>query len=173
MKIFLAGIVQGSMVENRMHDQDYRSRLKEVLNRTLPGVEVFCPIDQHPGSLEYDEREGRSTFFAHAKIAADADCVVAYLPEASMGTAVEMWEAYNSGRVVLAISPMKENWAVRFLSDQVFESIEAFETFAREGGFEEVLGWTPAEPEDAEEDPDDEPEAAEPEPKEVEAEVEE
>ena len=33
-----------------------------------------------------------------------------------MGTAIEMWEAYQHGAAVVTISPMRHNWAVKFLS---------------------------------------------------------
>ena len=50
-----------------------------------------------------------------------------------MGTAVGMWEAYRHGRVVLTISPLEHNWAVKFLSNQIYENLDSFET-ALQGG---------------------------------------
>ena len=44
-----------------------------------------------------------------------------------MGTAIEMWEAYRNGRVVIAVSPMKHNWAVKFLSHQLYADLDEFE----------------------------------------------
>jgi len=63
-----------------------------------------------------------------------ADIVVAYLSEASMGTALEMWRAYEKGIPILTISPLAENWVVKFLSTQVFATLEEFEAFVGEGG---------------------------------------
>ncbi len=140
MKIFLAGIVQGSKTENQKHDQGYRERIKKALTENLAGCEVYCPIESHPNSLDYEAREGRTTFFEHTAMAADADCVVAYCPEASMGTAVEMWEAYNNGHPVLAISPMGSNWTVKFLADKVFATLEEFEAFAATDDLRELIG---------------------------------
>lgn len=59
--------------------------------------------------------------------------LVAFVPEASMGTAIEMWEAYQHDCVVLTISPLRHNWAVRFLSHEVFTDYEAFEAAVRGG----------------------------------------
>jgi hypothetical protein len=44
-----------------------------------------------------------------------------------MGTAIEMWEAYRHGRVILSISPLSHNWAIRFLSDEIYPDTETFE----------------------------------------------
>ena len=71
--------------------------------------------------------------------AARADVLIAYLPEASMGTAVEMWEAHRAGKPVLTISPLAENWVVRFLSTRVFPSLVAFESFVAEGELEKLF----------------------------------
>jgi hypothetical protein len=57
-----------------------------------------------------------------------------------MGTAIEMWRAYEKGLPILTISPLAENWAVKFLSTQVFATLEEFETFVVEGGLEELRG---------------------------------
>ena len=71
--------------------------------------------------------------------AAGADVLIAFLPEASMGTAVEMWQAYRAGRVVLSVSEMNINWAVRFLSDRIFPRFEDLEAFLAGDAFGELL----------------------------------
>ena len=43
-----------------------------------------------------------------------------------MGTAIEMWEAHQHGAVVLTISPMKHNWAVKFLSHGLYSDEAEF-----------------------------------------------
>jgi hypothetical protein len=53
---------------------------------------------------------------------------------ASMGTAIEMWEAYRSGVRVFSISHMVANWVVKLLSSRVFPTLEAFEDFVVNGG---------------------------------------
>ena len=39
MRIFLAGIMQGSIPENGIHEQDYRPRIKAILEAHVPGAE--------------------------------------------------------------------------------------------------------------------------------------
>ena len=139
MTIFLAGIMQGSRREESMHDQDYRKRLKQLLEDHLGGAEVYCPLEIHPGSFGYTDAKGRDVFLHHNRMAGECDVLVAYLPEASMGTAVEMWEAYRAGRVVLTISPLAKNWAVKYLSDHLYATIDAFEQAVRRGQVADVI----------------------------------
>jgi len=127
MKIFLAGIMQGSHFGAVLHNQNYRERLKELLAERLPEAEVYDPLADHTGSLDYDDEQGRAVFMKHNAMCRAVDVVLAFVPEASMGTAIEMWEAHRAGRIVIAISPLSHNWAVRFLSDAVYDDIEQFE----------------------------------------------
>lgn len=126
MRIFLAGIMQGSHLGTVLHNQDYRTQLKELLRLYLPDADIYDPLADHGNSLEYDEEQGRSVFFHHCRLCAEVDVVVSYVSEASMGTAIEMWQAYESGRAVLTISPLKHNWAVRFLSHEVYRDVDEF-----------------------------------------------
>lgn len=136
---FLAGIIQGSIHGLEIHSQDYRKRLKSLLLKHVPKADVYCPIENHPESLGYSEERGREVFFGHVERAAGSDVLVAFLPEASMGTAVEMWEAHRRGTIVLTVSPMAENWTVKFLSTRVFLDLDAFEAFVQSGELQEML----------------------------------
>ncbi len=134
MRIFLSGIIQGSRLGKGIHTQDYRSLLKGILRRHAPDADVVCPIDLHPNSVDYDEAQARRTFEDMVRLASEADMVVAYLPEASMGTAVEIWEAHRRNVPVFTISPLAENWVVKLASTQVFLTVADFETFLVAGG---------------------------------------
>ena len=134
MKIFLSGIIQGSRRGKDIHRQDYRDALKDLLRRYAPRADVVCPIDLHPNSVDYDETLARATFDELVDLATQVDIVVAYLPEASMGTAIEMWEAHRRGVPVLTISPLTENWVVKLASTQVFTDVPQFEAFLAAGG---------------------------------------
>jgi hypothetical protein len=133
MKIFLAGIMQGSHLGFVLHNQSYRERLKRLLVEHLPGAEVYDPLADHQNSLDYDETKGRAVFMHHNLLCREVDAVIAFVPEASMGTAIEIWEAHQHGRAVITISPLAHNWAVRFLSDAVYRDEEAFEAALRAG----------------------------------------
>jgi hypothetical protein len=139
MRVFLAGIIQGSNPGRELHDQSYRDRLKQILHTYLPEAELQCPIELHPSGIDYGPEEQRRAFFGLVEAASQADLLIAYLPEASLGTAIEMWEAYHHGRVVVTITPMRENWVINLLSQAVLPSIEAFEAFVREGGLAALL----------------------------------
>jgi len=127
MRIFLAGIMQGSHRTAVLHDQHYRGRLKERLMAALPEAEIYDPLADHPKSLEYGAEKGRDVFFFHNRLCREVDVVLAFVPEATMGTAIEMWEAHTHGRVVVTISPLVHNWAVRFSSDVVYHDEAAFD----------------------------------------------
>ena len=55
-----------------------------------------------------------------------SDVVVSYLPEASMGSAVEIHAAKLAGKRVIAIAPdrMGQNWVVRSYADNKLASID-------------------------------------------------
>ena len=66
--------------------------------------------------------------------AAAADVVISYLPEASMGSAVEIHAAKAAGKTILAVAPgtMAQNWVVRSFSARTFEDIPALAWFLKE-----------------------------------------
>ena len=106
MQFFLAGIIQGSHTEAAVHDQQYRRHIKELLAAHFPEADIYDPFAGHENSIDYDEPAGRSVFFRHNDMCRKIDVLLAFAPEASMGTAIEMWEAYQHGAAVIAISPL-------------------------------------------------------------------
>jgi hypothetical protein len=144
MRFFLAGIMQGSLVHKALHDQDYRSHLKKLLLEHFPGSDVYDPLTDHKDSINYGPGRGKQVFFEHNRMCGEEiDVLIAFIPEASMGTAVEMWEAYRHGRVVISISPLTHNWAVKFLSHEIYPDLKACEAALASGELarkiEEVL----------------------------------
>ena len=120
MRIFLAGIMQGSHAGRLVHDQDYRRHIKAAAGGTFPGRRSLRPPGRPHKSLDYDETTGRRVFFHHNRMCREVDVLLAFVPEASMGTAIEMWEAHQHGAAVVTISPLKHNWAVKFLSHEMY-----------------------------------------------------
>lgn len=129
MKVFLAGIIQGSLVEATIHQQDWREPIKRALGKHLPGANVYCHYTRHPNSIAYDLPRIRTTLGEGVAQASRCDLLVAYVPSASMGTAIEMYEAARNGAIVLTISPLAANWVIRAYSDRIFEDLETFERF--------------------------------------------
>ena len=141
MRFFLAGIMQGSHVRKALHDQDYRTHLKELLIEHFPGSEVYDPLSDHKDSINYGPGRGRRGFFEHNRICGEeTDVLLAFVPEASMGTAIEMWEAYRHGRAVVTISPLQHNWAVKFLSHEVYPDLDTFQRALVSGELARTIG---------------------------------
>jgi len=129
--IFIAGVIQGSKKGKILHNQNYRKDLKKILNKYFPKAKIIDPVAVHPESAYYTYDTGKKVFHKSIKEALSSDLVIAYLPEASMGTAIEMWECYQRKVPVWTISPLKENWAVKFLSKKVFCSSKELESYLK------------------------------------------
>jgi molybdopterin converting factor small subunit len=138
-EVFIGGIMQGSRRENTIDAQDYRQIIGQCLRQHLPDVEVIDPFELHPNSVVYDTDEARRTLIALAQTAGQADAVVVYVPEASMGTALEMWSAYQAGKPIFAVSPLVYNWVIRCLATSVFADLDEFCAFIAGGDFERAL----------------------------------
>lgn len=123
---FLAGVIQGSNHEMQVHSQDYRERIKHILAEKAPGYSVFCPVENHRHSVKYSNEEAREVFFGHLEVLKQSRVMIAYLPTASMGTAVEMEICRREGIPVVTISPMALNWVIRLYSHAVLPDLDAF-----------------------------------------------
>lgn len=139
MRLFLAGIMQGSHLALTLHNQDYRAQIKALLAKHLPQAEVYDPLADHTDSVNYDEARGREVFLGHNRLCREVDVLLAVVPQASMGTAIEMWEAHQAGRIVVTISPLAHNWVVKFLSHVLYEDVAEFEAALSSGRFAERL----------------------------------
>lgn len=126
MRVFLAGVMQASLPGKGIVDQSYRNAIGEALLEKWPELDVVDPLVLHPNSVEYDDEAARTTLFALATLASSCDLVIAYVPQASMGTALEMNAAYEKGVPVIAISPLRENWVIRAMATMVFAELDRF-----------------------------------------------
>ncbi len=131
MKIYIAGIMQGSRQDHDIQGQDYRQLIREAVQVHHPEAEFYDPFSRFPDSVTFDERRANEALFEMADAAGSADMVIAYLPQASMGTALEMIRAYDNGKTVISISPMAKNWLIRAVSARIFPSLDEFCTWAR------------------------------------------
>lgn len=125
--VFLAGVIQASQDGRNIESQDYRKRLKRIFAQKVPELTVYCPFENHSDSVEYNDNQGRQVFLDHLECCRNARLLIAYLPVASLGTSVEIWESYNAGVPILAISPMTHNWVLRFFTNMILPDLEAFE----------------------------------------------
>ena len=129
MRVFICGIIQGSRPDLSVHGQSYRQRLRQIVEKHLPEAEVYCPVSLHPESPSYDDRLASQVLEESVEAAKASDLLIAYVPEASMGSAIELWEAKRAGVRVVSVTPLKDNWVIRYASDVIladFEEVEAF-----------------------------------------------
>ena len=131
--------MQGSNRGDVLEQQDYRSQLRHLLTEHFPGSEIYDPLQGNEGSVEYDEERARATFVGHNHMCREVDAVVAYVPEASMGTAIEIWEAYSHGKVVISISPLVRNCVIRLCSHFVCDDLAAFEAALSSQQIQQVI----------------------------------
>ena len=139
MQVFIAGIMQGSRLDRYIDAQDYRRMIAEALLARRPDTEIMDPNELHPNGVDYDDELARTTLLEVANLASQADLLVAYLPQASMGTALEMWKAYEARVPIVTISPMAANWVIKHLSSMVLPDMDAFRTWVADGGFDKLM----------------------------------
>ena len=140
MKIFLAGIMQGSYRSACVHDQSYRESLHNIVQGHWSKAEVYDPFAKHTESVGYSSGRAREVFCEHIRMCQQFDVLIAYVPEASMGTAIEMWEAYTHGKFVIAITPLVRNWVVQITSNVIYENVSAFVDSLRSGEIDRLMG---------------------------------
>jgi hypothetical protein len=139
MKIFIAGIMQGSIKGHGIQEQDYRQRIREAIKVHQPEAKIVDPFSLFPDSVTYDDQRAKQVLFAMAAEAGSSDIVIAYLPKASLGTALEMIRAYDNGKTIISISPMAENWFIRAFSTMIFPSLDEFCSQARQTPLTELI----------------------------------
>lgn len=139
MRIFIAGIMQGSRRDNGVDDQGYRQRIAQAIRAHMPQADILDPWALHPDSPSYDDERGKQVYLSLNEEAARSDVLIAYVPQASMGTAIEIWQAYQSNARIFTISPLTENWVVKFLSNRVFATLDEFIQFVGQGEFEKAV----------------------------------
>lgn len=138
LRFFIAGIIQGSLPD-ACHPQDYRARIADLLKKSFPGAEVFDPVLEYPDSLGYDDAKASAAFFDLMDRAGKADVLVAFVPEASMGTAIELWNAHHAGAYVVTVSGLTKNWVARYLSDMMLPDMDALRTAVSSGALGEAI----------------------------------
>ncbi len=140
MRVFIGGVMQASIQGKGIVSQNYRQQISQALQARWPDLEVFDPFVAHPSSVDYDDGRAKETLLAMLDEAVHSDLVIAYVPTASMGTALEMYLAHQAGVPVVTISPLAANWVVKALSRRVFPDLESFLAFVARAESAEALG---------------------------------
>lgn len=142
-RYFLSGVMQGRKADGAGVEgtvsQDYRQVMKDAIlaaDATAIVVEpwdlvgALCaelyPEGTAQGNMFRDDAHVQRAFGICVDAAAAADVVVSYLPEASMGSAVEIHAAKLAGKTIIAVAPgsMAANWVVRSYSDRVVPGLD-------------------------------------------------
>ena len=131
--------MQGNRKDAKIHSQNYRKEIIEILTELNTDLEVVDPDITDPDRLNYTNEQAAKMFFRYNFMVGGVDLVIAYVPEASMGTAIEMWEAWKNKIPIIIISPLKYNWTVKLLSSKLYSTIEEFAKASREGGLKVFL----------------------------------
>ncbi len=139
MHVFIAGVMQAERLDNQIVSQDYRSRITQVLKSGMPDVTITDPFALNPDSVNYDTERARHTFLTMTKKAAEADLLIAYLPQMSMGTAMEIWEAYQAGAYIIAITPHIHHWAIRFTTNEILPDLDSLEEMIGNGRLHQIM----------------------------------
>ncbi|MCB9421104.1 MAG: hypothetical protein H6667_14980 [Ardenticatenaceae bacterium] len=139
MHVFIAGVMQAERLDNQIVSQGYRNRITQALQLAIPDVIITDPFALNPGSVDYDTEQARHTFLTMTKKAAEADLLIAYLPQVSMGTAMEMWEAYQAGAYIVAVTPHVHHWAIRFTTNEILPDLDSLEAMIHSGRLHQVM----------------------------------
>jgi hypothetical protein len=144
MKIFLAGVIQGDRADGSLHEQDYRTVLSDIVKATHPNAEFIDPHRENPDRLGWNRQRQADMFFEYAAKAAACDAMIAWLPTASMGTAVEMYTAHTARVPIVAVTPLIGTWAIFAMATCCLPDIAAFAEFVKAGRFAALLPGDPA-----------------------------
>ncbi|MCA9932871.1 MAG: hypothetical protein H6662_04000 [Ardenticatenaceae bacterium] len=124
MHVFIAGVMQADRTDRYIESQDYRAQIGQALRQHIPDVQILDPYSLHPNSVDYDDETARNTFLSLTKLAGTADLLIAYLPKPSMGTAMEMWQAFQADTYIVAVTPYVHHWAVRFTANEILPDLQ-------------------------------------------------
>jgi hypothetical protein len=159
---FIAGIMQGSKIDSSMADQSYRGEIAEIILKYFPDARIFDPLiiqlqrfkDRqgsmlvsaaklddvkvlYPDKIAPDLQELTVSFHEICNEAANCDVTVAYFPkgEISMGTAVEMFSAWQKRKKVIAISELRQNLTLLACSHVIIPDIKGLDNLFSNGFF--------------------------------------
>ena len=135
LRVFIAGVMQANRHDTEIESQAYRLQLHAALRRHIPDVHLIDPWADNPGSLAFDEEQARHTFLTMTAKASEADLLIAYLPLPSMGTAMEMWQAYQAKTYIIAITPFVHHWAIRFTANEILPDMDSLMGLLENGRF--------------------------------------
>ena len=126
MRFFLAGIMQGSQPGPR-YTIRITARIKSLLVEHIPGPGLRsagrpCELARVPRPAW-----GEKCSFITISSRPRSMCCWPSCPRPRWEPPSKCGRAYGAGRTVITISPLVFNWTVRFLSHEIYATVEAFE----------------------------------------------
>lgn len=152
--VFLAGTIQGTNRGAKIVDQDYRRVIRDLFNQYYPLIKIYNPLEImyekyghkvnslglliselskesiiFPDKINPQLLETTQTFHDLLNLVSTSDLLVAFLPnhEPSMGTAMEILQAYRNNKTIIAITDMNQNLAILATSTVVVSNLNEFE----------------------------------------------
>ncbi|WP_420641071.1 MoaD/ThiS family protein [Candidatus Leptofilum sp.] len=135
LRVFIAGVMQANRRDTQIESQNYRLQISQRLQEQVPDVQLIDPWAENPNSVNYTEAQARHTFLTMTNKASESDLLIAYLPLPSMGTAMEMWQAYQSNTYIIAITPFVHHWAIRFTANDILPDLDSLFNLMENGRF--------------------------------------
>lgn len=152
MKIFISGIMQGGAKEMKVSDQSYREGITKILLEYYEDAQIIDPLDfmvtrfgQKQGelfslfqnlnsqnviykeSLPIEALEVTNAFNEIMDLVISSDILIAFLGEkTSMGTAMEIWQAYKNRIPIITITSLKHNLSILSTSTLICETLDDF-----------------------------------------------
>lgn len=141
-RYFISGVMLGSKQKldkaaTDLAPQNYRQHIADVIRKVDPLAVIVDPLDavknraermgQTFDQINTSDEAVRDAFTEVVEMVKDCDVIVSNLPEASMGSAVELWEARKANLQIFTISPMKDNWTIRTVTDHNFSDLTDFQ----------------------------------------------
>lgn len=139
LSFYLSGTMQGSKKDTSITEQDYRQILREIILKTYPSSEIICPRDLFQNVSPNDTETIKLIIPKCVEVSRNCDIVIAYLPEASMGSAVELWEAHKNSKTVLVITTMRHNAMILSIADKIFNDFSDLDTFLQNTEVESLV----------------------------------
>lgn len=160
-KVFVAGTMQGAGNGLSIGDQSYRGVIVDVVKRCWPEAECFdpsAPVRELTDAVKADRgvrdellerfsaeridldglpprvQEFRGAFREMTLRARECDLLIAYIPGTtpSMGTAMEMYQAFISSVPVVAVTDLRMNLSVISTADWILPDLGALESWLTE-----------------------------------------
>lgn len=133
VSIYITGIQRGSKKE--LHPQTYRKQIIDAIRETWDSATLQCPTIDESRDKEEQLKDTVKEFEQRLSLLKKANIIVAYIPEASMGSAIELYNASLRGKYVVTISPMRSNRIIRLFSHDIYDSVESFINACQVGKF--------------------------------------